>query len=412
MSERTAGRKYRLAAATALPVQYNAPFFRELAGHPEVDLTVLYGTLLGAEEAMDAELGLSLSWDVPLLDGYDYKVVGTARPPEVASGWRLFSPQVYREISNGAYDALLLFGWGSWFDRCALGAAWRRRIPYFLTGDATPIFPEGPFEGAAKHIVVGAIARRAAGCMYAGTLQRIYYERLGVPSDRLFFHPWTIDNERFFAAASVAREHRDEIRDEFDFPHDMPLIVFVGKLIQRKRPGDLLEAVRRIQERGIECGLVYVGTGELREELEKSAALDGVKNVYFPGFLNQARLPEILSACDIFSLPSEHDPRGTVTNEAMAAGLPVVVSHRVGVWGFGDIVKPGVTGMIHYAGDVDALTDECLEPLLIDAELRSRMGKAARERLDTWGIPERVDGMVEALHSLTLDRESRGARGQ
>lgn len=400
--------KYRLAITTVLPVQYNAPFFRELAAHSEVELKVLYATLLGAEEALDTELGINIRWDTPLLDGYDYEVVGSVRESQATTGWRLFSPQVYKALAHGNFDAVMVMGWGSWFDRSALAAACVHRIPYFVTGDATPIFPEKPVKGALKHLSIGVIARRAAACLYVGTLQRIYFERLGVSSERLFFHPWTIDNARFSSAAEEATDRRDEIRECLGLPVDLPLIVFVGKLVPRKRPADLLDAVHKLQAGGINCGLVYVGTGELMESLKAQAKNDAIDHVYFPGFLNQRALPELLAACDIFSLPSDFDPRGTVTNEAMACGLPVVISHRVGVWGFGDLVESGVTGMIHYAGDVESLAWDCLAPLLRDEGLREKMGRAAAARLSTWGMRERVDGVIAALHSLGPPRSTKG----
>lgn len=393
-------RPIRLAGVTALPVQYDAPFFRELAKRPEVDLTVLYGTLLGVDDAYDPEMGINFSWDIPLLDGYDYEVVGTIREPEQADGWELFSTAVFRELSPARFDAALIYGWGSWYNRCAIAACMAKRIPFFLTGDATPIYAEPPLRGALKHLFVGEVVKRAAGCLYLGTLQRIYFERLGVPAEKLFFHPYVVENERFFAAADQGDEKKREIRAELGLPNETPLVAFVGKLIPRKRPGDLLTAISMLQKKGVECGVVFIGEGELRKQLEERVDREKIKNVCFTGFFNQTRIPEVVAACDVFALPSAHDPRGTATNEAMAAGLPAVISHQVGIWGFGDIVEPGTTGMVHYTGDVDSLAYECLEPLLTDEKLRRKMGEAARIRMETWGLTERVEGVIEALNSL------------
>lgn len=80
----------------------------------------------------------------------------------------------------------------------------------------------------------------------------------------------------------------------------------------------------------------------------------------------------------------------------MACGLPVVISHRAADWGPGDIVEDGKTGFVYFAGDVEALTEKCLRPLFQDTELREEMGMAARRRIETWGINERVEGAMKA----------------
>lgn len=406
----SAVRPFRLAAVTAFPIQYNAPFFRALAGRSDVELEVLYASLLGAERARDDELGIDIEWDVPLLDGYNYKVVRTVGKARTANDWRFLSSALIKELTPERFDAALIYGWGSWFDRVAIATCLARKIPYLLTGDSAPIFPEPLVKGAIKHIVIGWVARHAAAILYTGTLQRIYYERFGIPATRLFFHPWGTDNERFIAASESARQRREVIRKEFGIPTEIPIVVFVGKLIARKRPADLLHAMALLQQKGVKCGALLIGEGELRQELEALSDELQLKHVVFAGFVNQRRLPEVLTACDLLVLPSEIEPRGVVINEAMACELPVVISHRSADWGPDDLVEDGQTGFIYFAGDVDALTGKCLLPLLTDSELRLRIGRAARERIRTWGIAERVTGTIEALDHIASARQEKHLR--
>lgn len=393
----SAERPFRLAVVTAFPIQYNAPFFRALSKRPEIELTVLYASLLGAEKALDDELGIEIEWDVPLLDGYEYQVIETIGEATVADDWRFFSAALAKVLKSDTFDAVLIYGWGSWFDRVAIGTCVAKRIPYLLTGDSAPIFPEPPLKGAVKHILVGWVVRHASALLYTGTLQRIFYERFGVPNERLFLHPWGTDNERFFRASEKAAANRSEIRSEWGVEPNIPVAVFAGKLIERKRPADLLRAIATLQGDRIDCGAVLIGEGSLREELEETVRSLGIDNVVFAGFVNQAQLPELLTACDFLVLPSEIEPRGVVINEAMACGLPVVISHRAADWGPGDIVEDGITGYVYFAGDVEALTDKCLRPLIQDADLRAKMGAAARTRIETWGIDERVEGAMKAV---------------
>ena len=394
---------FRLAIVAPLPVQYNSPFFRRLAEQDGISPTVLYGTLAHTYESFDEGFGISYSWDIPLLDGYRYKVIPTIKTTDQDRGLALIAPRLLFELKRSRYDAALIYGWGDWYSRSALVACFVNKLPFFLTGDATPIYPDPPLRGAVRHLLLSILLNRAAGCLYVGTLQRIYFERLGVDDSRLFFHPWTVDNDRFFAAATFDTEKKNKLRAEFGLPADIPLVVFCGKFISRKRPLDILKALATLQREGVRCGAVFIGTGELKPLLESMAIREELKDVCFLGFVNQSALPDALAACDVLVLPSEKDPRATVVAEAMATGLPVVISHRVGLWGFGDIVIEGETGFVYSCGNIDQLSEE-LRVLLVNSELRIRMGKAALERLKTWGLNERVEGVKEAIESLRRHR--------
>lgn len=396
-------RPFRLAIVAPLPVQYNSPFFSRLAQEPGIEPTVLYGTLAHTYESYDEGFGISYSWDIPLLEGYPYKVIPTIEKTDHDFGVALISPRLLFELRRSRYDGALIYGWGDWFSRSALFACIVNRVPFFLTGDATPLYPERPFVGGLKHFLLARLVRLAAGCLYVGSLQRIYFERLGVESSRLFFHPYAVDNDRFFAAATTDGAKKNKLRADFGLPPDIPLIAFCGKFIRRKRPADVLIALRNLRDEGIECGAVFIGEGELLPLLESIATREELSDVYFPGFVNQSELPRALAACDILVLPSEKDPRATVVAEAMATGLPVVISHRVGLWGYGDIVSEGETGFVFDCGDIDRLTAD-LRRLVTDEKLRTRMGRAAIERMKTWGMEERIEGVRRAVASLSSGR--------
>lgn len=403
------GRPFRLAIVAPLPVQYNVPFFRALAQVRSVESEVLYGSLAHVTETFDPDFGISYAWDVPMLEGYRYRHVKTIRPNDVGSGFTLASPALFRELTPEKFDAALIYGWGDWYSRSALLSCAIRKLPYILTGDATPLYTDTPIKGALKHYLVSTVVRRASACLYVGSLQRVYFERLGVPSDRLFFHPWTIDNELFSKYASFDSERKNKLRADFGLPLDIPLVCFSGKLIRRKRPADLLRAVAELNARGIECGVVYIGEGELKPLLAAISLREELKHVYFLGFVNQSTLPKVLSACDVFCLPSEKDPRATVVAEAMAAGLPVVISHKVGLWGFGDLVMEGKTGFVYTAGQIDELTAK-LRKLLEEDRLRQKMAKAAFARMFTWTVDKRVEGLLQAVERIRQDRQNALAR--
>ncbi len=165
----------------------------------------------------------------------------------------------------------------------------------------------------------------------------------------IFRMPYAVDNDFFQRRAAEAVAGRDALRAELGLEPGRPVILFASKLQERKRCADLVEAHRLLgQPRPY---LVIVGDGEERQRLEQQAA--GDPDIRFLGFRNQTELPRYFDLCDVFVLPSRHEPWGLVVNEAMNAGRAVVVSDDVGCQQ--DLVREGETGAVFPVGDVAAL---------------------------------------------------------
>lgn len=153
------------------------------------------------------------------------------------------------------------------------------------------------------------------------------------------------------------------------------VIGYAGKLIPRKGVDELLEAISflpRLQP----WELIIVGDGPQRVQLEHLADEMGVADrVRFFGFRNQSSMPSMLRMCDVVVVPSVHDMRVLVCVEAMAAGTPVIVSSGTAVWGSGDLIQHGSTGLVYRSGDARALTAQ-LESLMADRGKLDRLRDA------------------------------------
>jgi glycosyltransferase involved in cell wall biosynthesis len=142
-----------------------------------------------------------------------------------------------------------------------------------------------------------------------------------------------------------------------------------------------------------------VGSGEMEPELRALVQKLGLSNIHFAGFVNQAGLPRVYAACDLFVLPSENEPWGLAVNEAMCAGLSIVASSEIGC--VPDLVHDGRNGRTFSAGNVAGLSD-ALRPLLTDPDLRRRMGAASRDIIARWSYAECRAGLRAALASVGL----------
>ena len=380
----------RLAIVASHVIQYQDPFFRALAADPQIDVTVFYCSRAGAEVYRDADMQTSLRWDIELLQGYRHVFL---RNFGRGDGYaRLINPGVIPAIARGNYDAVLFFlGWGTITSLLGIAACRVTDTPFFLYGDSSFPPPENTWRARLRAMFIRGVFALASGFMVSGVLNAAYYQHYGGDPRRFFLLPWAIDNERFANASRFEPGERDAMRARFGIGPEQVAFVFSAKLVARKDPMTLLRAVARMQRRD-RAVVVFLGHGELREQLE-AFAREHELNVKFAGFVNQADLPKHYAMCDVFVLPSTYEPRGAVINEAMACGLPVVVTDRCG--SLGDIVQENDNAFVYPAEDADALAS--LLDRLMDDTLRARMADRSREIIATWDYTRGVEGVKEAL---------------
>ena len=385
--------RFRILAIAAHPAQYQAPLFRRMAVHPDVELQVAYCTLRGAEAAHDPEFGATVKWDVPLLDGYSWQQV-----PNKGSGGESFfglrNSGLWRIIRDGPFDAVLCYvsyrRASFWIARAAAklsGAA-------FLFGtDTTTLTPlDGRmWKRSVKRVFWPALFRLADQVIVPSSGSLELMKSLGLPEERVTITPYVVDNDWWLAQS--AGVDRLATRNAWGVKPDDAAVLFCAKLQPWKRPLDLLRAFAKVGvDRSI---LIFAGEGPLRGQLEaESAALGLADRVRFRGFVNQTQLPAIYTAADLMVLPSVYDAFGVVVNEAMLCGCPVVASDHVGA--ARDLIADEQTGFVYPCGDVDALAG-VLRRALSDRGKLSELAQAARVRMETWSPRENIEATLEAV---------------
>lgn len=379
---------HRLAIVASHVIQYQDPFFRLLAQAPDVDLTVLYCSRQGAETYRDEDMKTTLAWDIELLQGYRYRFLRNLARSGNAGYTRLINPGIVPALVRGRYDAVIfMFGWGAITALLGMATCWITRTPFFLYGDSSFPPPEQTFRAKLRAWFLRRIFARATGFMVSGKLNADYYRHYGADERTFFLLPWAVDNDRFATAS------QDALRERYGIAPDKVVILFSAKLVPRKDPMTLLSAFETMPHRG-RAALVFMGEGELRAELEAHARERHIENVHFIGFINQREIPAHYAMSDVFVLPSVYEPRGAVINEAMACGLPVVVTDRCG--SIGDIVQENDNAFVYPAGDATALRD-ALDTVVNDDALRSRMGQRSREIIAGWDFVHGVAGVRQML---------------
>lgn len=381
----------RIGFLVSHPIQYYAPIFRALAR--QCDLTVHFAHRQTAEQQARAGFGVAFDWDVDILSGYESRFLANrAKSPSTDEFWGCNTPEIAAEIARARYDAFVVPGWALWSYWQAVIACRRAGVPVLVRGDSQLAGQRRSWVRFAKAPVFSSMLRAFDGYLYVGQRNREYLLHHGARPDRMFFSPHCVDNDAFTQASRAARAAHLRRREAGGLP---PTVLFAGKLIAKKRPLDVLRAIVALKASGVPVEMVFAGSGELQAELEQVAQAAGLA-VKFLGFVNQSRMPEIYASADAVVLPSEGtETWGLVVNEAMACGVPAVVSDAVGCGP--DLVVPGQTGAVFPLADTDGLARALREVLAFDP---GTAGRHISSHIARYSPVHTAEGVIEAAHRL------------
>lgn len=391
----------RLLIAGSHPIQYHTPLFQALAADPDIDAEVLYLNLPSAE-TQGLGFGMAFTWDIPLLDGYRWHLAASGRGRGITTGYRgVWLRHPMQELGFGAGrvrpDALLLTGWHFLGLVQLFIAAKLQRIPVLLRMDSNHLRPRSLPLALTYRLLLSWVDMG----LPVGRTNRQFYVRNGVNPSRLVDSPHYVDNDFFAGHADQLHPRRLELRRQWAIPSESFCFLFAGKLQPKKRPLDLLAALQLLAGEALPASLhlLMVGTGPLEAECREFVAAHRLP-VSFTGFLNQSAIPAAYAVADCLVLPSDHgETWGLVVNEAMACGLPAIVSDLVGC--AADLVHQGSTGLIVPFGDRQALA-AAMAQLARDPAATAAMGARARELVHSrYTIEQAAAGIREALHRVT-----------
>lgn len=197
------------------------------------------------------------------------------------------------------------------------------------------------------------------------------------------------------------------IRERLGIPSDAVVAAFVATLDRAHHFKRLDLAIESLARSGHEPHMVVAGGGELLEGYRRLAAEAGVGDrVHFLGPLPQSQLPEVLRASDLILLTTEPpESFGIVLIEAMACGLPAVVSEYPGVRA---VVDPGRNGLLAPPGDTEAVAAALDSMIEVGPAERRRMGAEGRAKAQrSWSWPSLTDRMDEVYREAIAARRAR-----
>jgi glycosyltransferase involved in cell wall biosynthesis len=391
-----------LAIIATHPIQYQTPIWSALASDGRVPFEVWYLSDFGVRPSFDPQFEKVFRWDIETLAGYPYQFLETASGSSPSSFWKCrLREQLRLRIRSSGVKAVWVQGWqvaGYWQ---AVREAVAAEVKVWLRAESNDLAPVHWWKKQAKRAALGYLFSHVDLFLCIGSANERLYRRYNVPQAKMFSAPYAVDNDRFGAQAIGLRSERAKLRRAWGIADDAFCILFCGKLIDKKRPMDIVNAVNLLRGRsqGADIHLLFVGTGKLGHELraacnatfDAEAPENTKRNVdavaaSFAGFLNQTEISRAYVAADCLVLPSDYgETWGLVVNEALASGLPCIVSDACGC--AEDLIEKGLSFPL---GNQAELADRIVK-------LRARGSATNGKQLPTF--KETVDTVARAYFS-------------
>ncbi len=319
----------------------------------------------------------------------------------------LSSPQVLRRAKSGLCQAISEFrpdvivtsGYAELaLRRMALKAKRQGTRVLFWSESTAFDKPRYPW----KEWLKGYMVRQYDGALVAGTPHKRYAVQLGLSESQVEIVGGVIDNALFSRGAQTARASANDLRATLGLPEGY--FLYVGRFLPQKNLRRLLQAYgtyRRGSARGQTLDLVLVGGGPEEEAMRRIVTSEETPGVHFLGIRQIDELPTFYGLASWFILPSISEPWGLVVNEAMASGLPVLVSNRCGC--VEDLVQDGVNGLVFSPDSEEAVAAALRQAAEMPREARERMGQASQRHIEQFS-PEQYGDRVGAFVRRLLGR--------
>jgi glycosyltransferase involved in cell wall biosynthesis len=354
--------------------------------------------LRGAHELFDARGVMVTALEIAGMDRtYGWK---KEEKPTVFERRTLFPNGYYEDLSDTELktaifagldelspDAVAINGYGFRDSRICLDWCNSRETKAILMTETTAADkPRFWMREVAKRILL----RRFDVAICGGQRHRDYLLSLGTAPYRVFTKYDVVDNAYFSNAARV--NAKASALPGLNDPR--PFFLASNRFIARKNLRTLVQAYARYRLNAPDgWRLVLLGSGEQEAELRKLVADLAVPDVTFAGFRQIEELPSYYAAAGCFIHPALIEPWGLVVNEAMAAGLPVIVSTGAGC--ADDLVEHGANGFVFDPADVSDLA-RCMTTLAGDAALQTRMRARSREIIARWTVDDFAKSLWKA----------------
>ena len=317
-------RPVKLGIFFSHPTQHQSVMFQALSQRLELDVQVYYYDPGSLGRMLDKGYGNREAWDVDLLSGTRSTVLNNWLRGPATSVFRQCNPAIASIMRRERFDAVFVAGYISLSNWLVLAMARHTRAHVLYFSDTNILNEQRQPPNQLKRNIRQQFLDRVDTFLTIGDKNREVYIRLGYSTDKMTWCPYPVDVRRFEEARTDVQlpEKLAALRQQYEIPVGARSIAQCGKLILRKRPTDVIEAVRTLGRDDVY--VLLIGSGPLETSIRSS--LHEHDQVRITGFVNQSQMPYHMLLADIGVVASDWDPHPLVTTEFAACGKPIMVS--------------------------------------------------------------------------------------
>ncbi|MGB3765893.1 MAG: glycosyltransferase family 4 protein [Phormidesmis sp.] len=329
------------------------------------------------------KVSLTYQWN-PVVAEFPYKQIILSEQASESQKITYLISSLIRELNHLKPDVLVIAGYASFGMLSALlWALWNQRTTVLLSETTEADSPRSPYKEWIKRLLV----RRYRAALVGGQPQKRYLIQLGMPEQAITLGYDVVGNEAF---------HPTQIQ-HLSRSLPRPYFLTINRFIQKKNLPFVVDAYAAYREEVGDAAwdLVLCGDGILLPQLKQQIHTLGLEqHIHLPGFLQQHELLPYFAHADCFIHASTHEQWGLVVNEAMASGLPVLVSNRCGC--YEDLILEGVNGFGFDSYNQQQLTDLMIKMSSGAVDLQT-MGQASLQHIQKYSPAYFAQGLKQAI---------------
>jgi glycosyltransferase involved in cell wall biosynthesis len=375
----------KIAIIHNIVTPYRLELFERLSKHKYIDeLNVFY--CLERYNDRNWSLKYDAEYKYKILPGYTFTFPIIKLPCSI-------NPSIFNEIRNNNYDAVIVCGFTDITTQLAYLSCKINHIPIILWSELSGAYL---FK---YHIlynpVIKFFLKNSDALVVPSTQSKEYHIKMSASSNKIFISPNTNDEQRYISKIKKYKENSSVIHEELSVTTTKN-IIFVGRFIKRKCVDYLIKAFIEIKAEMDDLGLILIGDGPEKENLQSLCKDSGVEDVYFTGFVSEEEKIKYYSISNVFVLPSLWDIHPLVLPEAMACSLPIIST--TGVASARDVIIDGENGYIVNTGDVSQLSS-AIKNVFCSNDM-GLMGKRSLQILnEKYSLDVAVEGIICAIRS-------------
>lgn len=381
-------RKIKVALIHNIISPYRIPVFNELAKKKNLDFTVLFLS----DSARDRQ------WDTAFYKKqikFKYKILPNIKlifPFKNIPEYNI-NLSIFKELHKEKYDVIISCGWVDFASQIAPFLKKIFNYKFILWSGSTKDEPS--LQRKITLPLVKLIVKKSDYFIAYGNKAKKYLLLLGAPKKKIVCSFNSIDVTHFKKYSRLlSKQQAIKLRKKYGLAKDHKLLLYVGQFIDRKNIEVLIKATSLIKDKNIT--LILLGYGSKKSDYLKLAKKSKV-NLKIINHLELDKVPSIYAIADLFILPSKEEAWGLVVNEAMACGLPVLVSDKVGC--VDDLVIEGKNGFSFRYNNPKELAKK-IDMILKNKKLRTAMGKYGQKIISGFTSRKAADVFYKEIRKI------------